>query len=450
MFSSNLTKLDKEVLVIKKLFSNIFILFVLCIFLFPTNTLAGQTTLTWDPPDISTNVTGYMLHYGTASGSYLQAIDVGNARSYTVSNLADGQTYYFAVTAYNAAHYESVYSNEVSNGITLQQYLLTISNPNPDWGTVLGSGINCGATCLATRNAGTVVSLSATAASGSIFNGWSGGGCSGTGLCTVTMKANVTITASFIKTPTQPTTPVNIDFNGDGKSDILLRRASDGRVDMWMINGTSMASSTTLYTDIAWTVVGTGDFNGDGKSDILLRRASDGRVDIWLMNGASKASSATLYTDIAWTVVGTGDFNGDGKSDILLRRASDGRVDIWLMNGASLASSATLYTDIAWTVVETGDFNGDGKSDILWRRAADGYVVMWLMNGASLASSATLYIDPAVTVVGTGDFNGDGKSDILWRRAADGNVVIWLMNGASMASGATLYGDLVWQPVGLQ
>ena len=190
---------------IKKLFSTIIFSLVLCLFLFPTYSFAGQANLAWDPPDISTDVTGYMIHYGTASGTYSQAIDVGNTTSYTVSNLIDGQTYYFAVTAYNAVGYESVYSNEVSIAIAPAQYLLMISNPGPGQGTISGPGISCGDTCLAAYNAGTVVSLSAAAAPGSIFDGWSGGGCSGTGLCTVTMNANVTITANF-KTASAPTT----------------------------------------------------------------------------------------------------------------------------------------------------------------------------------------------------------------------------------------------------
>ena len=200
-------KQNEEVLVIKKLFSNIIISSVLCFFLSPTNSLAGQANLAWDPPDISTDVTGYMMHYGTASGAYSQAVDVGNTTSYTVSNLIDGQTYYFAVTAYNAVGYESVYSNEVSIAIAPLQYLLMISNPGPGQGTVSGPGISCGDTCLAAYNAGTVVSLSALAAPGSIFGGWSGGGCSGTGLCTVTMNANITITANFKTAPVPTTVP---------------------------------------------------------------------------------------------------------------------------------------------------------------------------------------------------------------------------------------------------
>jgi hypothetical protein len=44
---------------------------------------------------------------------------------------------------------------------------------------------------------GTVVTLTAAAQSGATFSGWSGGGCSGTGTCSVTMSANESVTATF-------------------------------------------------------------------------------------------------------------------------------------------------------------------------------------------------------------------------------------------------------------
>lgn len=192
----------------KRLFTSIIISLTLCFFLSPTNSLAAQANLAWDPPDISTDVTGYMIHYGRTSGAYSQAIDVGNTTSYPVSNLIDGQTYYFTVTAYNAVGYESVYSNEVSTAIAPSQYVLMVLNPDPGQGTVSGSGISCGEECLAAYNAGTVVTLSATAAPGSTFRGWSGGGCSGTGLCRVTMNANIDITANF-----KPSIPPTISYS---------------------------------------------------------------------------------------------------------------------------------------------------------------------------------------------------------------------------------------------
>jgi len=57
------------------------------------------------------------------------------------------------------------------------------------------AGINCGATCSGNFLDGTIVTLAATANSGSTFIGWSGGGCTGVGLCVVSTAA--TVTASF-------------------------------------------------------------------------------------------------------------------------------------------------------------------------------------------------------------------------------------------------------------
>jgi len=77
---------------------------------------AEQVTLAWDAntePDLA----GYKVHYGTASGSYTTIVDVHNVITATVTGLAAGQTYYFVVTAYNAANNESGYSNQVSYSV---------------------------------------------------------------------------------------------------------------------------------------------------------------------------------------------------------------------------------------------------------------------------------------------------------------------------------------------
>jgi uncharacterized delta-60 repeat protein len=59
------------------------------------------------------------------------------------------------------------------------------------------AGIDCGSICEGEFDDGEVVSLTATAASGSSFAGWSGGGCSGAGTCQVTMDSDTTVTATF-------------------------------------------------------------------------------------------------------------------------------------------------------------------------------------------------------------------------------------------------------------
>jgi hypothetical protein len=77
---------------------------------------------------------------------------------------------------------------------------LTIAETGTGTGTVTSapSGISCGPTCSANFATGTQVTLSAASTHGSIFGGWSGGGCSGTAACTVTLNADTTISASFV------------------------------------------------------------------------------------------------------------------------------------------------------------------------------------------------------------------------------------------------------------
>lgn len=73
---------------------------------------AADISLAWDPSP-STGVTGYKIHYGTASGQYTTIVDVGNVLTATIPGFAEnGTTYYFAATAYDATS-ESVFSNEV-------------------------------------------------------------------------------------------------------------------------------------------------------------------------------------------------------------------------------------------------------------------------------------------------------------------------------------------------
>ena len=94
----------------------LFILAGLILFLSPVSH-AAQVTLAWDP-ETDPNVTGYRVYYGTSSRNYPFNKDAGNNTTITVPNLQDGATYYFAVTAYNAAGIESGYSNEVSYSAT--------------------------------------------------------------------------------------------------------------------------------------------------------------------------------------------------------------------------------------------------------------------------------------------------------------------------------------------
>ncbi len=78
-------------------------------------TLPGlyNVNLTWNS-STSADVTGYRVHYGTASGIYTESIVFGNVTAASIPGLASGVTYYFAVTAIGSEALESGFSNQTS------------------------------------------------------------------------------------------------------------------------------------------------------------------------------------------------------------------------------------------------------------------------------------------------------------------------------------------------
>jgi glucose/arabinose dehydrogenase len=87
------------------------------------------------------------------------------------------------------------------------------------------------------------------------------------------------------------------DLNGDGKADLVWRNSTtaNGAVTVWLMNGVTLQSSGgILGAGSNWRVSKLLDFNGDGKADILWRN-TDGSIAIWLMDGATATTQQFLF-----------------------------------------------------------------------------------------------------------------------------------------------------------
>jgi hypothetical protein len=102
-------------------------------------------------------------------------------------------------------------TKSVTATFTLKQFALTLATVGSGTITANPTPVN------GTYGAGTVVALTATPASGSQFNGWSGV-CSGTGACSVTMDAAKIVTATFAALPPPPPQQFTLTLTsvGDG------------------------------------------------------------------------------------------------------------------------------------------------------------------------------------------------------------------------------------------
>jgi Cu/Zn superoxide dismutase len=118
----------------------------------------------------------------------------------------------FAITATQVAqleagqHYFNIHSANFPDGEIRGQIgaipMLTVATggtgSSSGVATSSPAGISCGGDCSEAYSSGTMVTLTAgTAAAGSFFAGWTGGGCAGTGACVVTLTADTTVTAVY-------------------------------------------------------------------------------------------------------------------------------------------------------------------------------------------------------------------------------------------------------------
>jgi hypothetical protein len=126
-----------------------------------------------------------------------------------------------------------------------------------------------------------------------------------------------------------------------------------------------------------WSIQGVGDFDGNGKSDILWVNSSTGEVYIWLMNGTTIASSGSPGTTLpesstaccvgvgnGWSIQGVGDYDGSGRASILWRNLTSGQTYLWLMNGTTIGSQGTAaVVAAAWQIATLAPY---GCSDLVF------------------------------------------------------------------------------------
>ena len=240
------------------------------------------------------------------------------------------------------------------------------------------------------------------------------------------------------------------DFNGDGLSDLVYRRSSDGLSEIQFLNGNSAIGGGAIANspfDSAWAIAATGDFNHDGKADLVWQRTLDGLVEVQLLNGDQSIGGGLILNspfDNSWKVAGTGEFNGDGSSDLVYRRPSDGLTEIQFLNGNTAVGGGAIANnafDASWQVVGVGDFNGDGFADLVYRRPSDGLTEIQFLHGTTAIGGGVIANNPfdaSWQVAGVGDFNGDGVSDLVYHQASSGLTGIEFLKGTSVLSGGAI------------
>jgi hypothetical protein len=137
------------------------------------------------------------------------------------------------------------------------------------------------------------------------------------------------------------------DFNNDTFTDIVWQH-TDRRLAAWFMNGTNFLSAGFLRNGqtpgSGWRAMTVHDFDHNGSADVLFQH-DDGRLAMWMMNGTTFLNAISLRNGKpvgpGWRINGLSDFDDNGSKDILFRH-TDGRLAVWFMNQTSFVSSASL------------------------------------------------------------------------------------------------------------
>lgn len=227
-----------------------------------------------------------------------------------------------------------------------------------------------------------------------------------------------------------PTKAVFSDFDGDGKSDLIVWRPTTA---VWYLKSSS-AFNKESYESHQWGLPADvpliGDYDGDKKADLVVWRPSNGT---WYVKTSSTGYESGIV--IQWGLNGdtplVGDHDGDGISDITVYRQSSGSFYTLLSKSGFNRDSAISGSPLAYRQVALGglandpvlgDYNGDGIDD---------YVTLWqlirfwqikLADGTFLSSLPWGIPGDNPRAC---DFNSDGTDDRIVVRVNSGFTLDW-------------------------
>lgn len=170
------------------------------------------------------------------------------------------------------------------------------------------------------------------------------------------------------------------DWDGDGKADPAVFRNGASAGQPSFFHYLPSAQPGVPIVSIQWGINGDeavrGDFDGDGKADAAVYRASQ---NSWFIRRSSDSALVVAQWGVSTDKRVPEDYDNDGKTDLAVYR--DG---LWAILQSSNNQPRFQQWGIATDKLVPGDYDGDGNTDLaVWR---DGTFYVLRSNGNQLAT----------------------------------------------------------------
>jgi hypothetical protein len=238
-----------------------------------------------------------------------------------------------------------------------------------------------------------------------------------------------------------PVAAASADFNGDGRSDLVVANGTGGTIAV--LKGTGGGyGPPELYPAPTARGVATADFNFDGFADVVAALGAAGQVQVFLGNGTGVLApgvSAAVGGSAAAVVVG--DFDGNGAPDVAVASEGTGQVLVFPGNGAGgLGAAIPRAVGIAPRAIVTGLFNADTRLDLAVACSGSGNVWVLLGNGdGTFAVGSQLAVGANPWSIAAADLDANGTTDLVTADYGADRVSVLKGNGNGTFAPAASY-----------
>jgi hypothetical protein len=236
------------------------------------------------------------------------------------------------------------------------------------------------------------------------------------------------------------------NFNLDDPSDMLLRNSTSGAFQAYEIVDNNIISSNSLgAVGLNWQVMGFGifaPFGGIGETDMILRNANTGDLQVYDIFDNKIVDSTFLGTmGLEWQFSGIGNWGSSGTSDLLVRNSNTGGLEVDNISANEIYDSAFLGSvGLEWQFSGVGNFSSvTDESDLLLRNSNTGELKVYNISNNEITGSESLgTVGLEWQFAGVAPVLAEASSDLVLRNVNTGAFQVYNIANNQLTGSAPL------------